>query len=222
MGWKDKLTFRQSQFVDHEVQGSKLRFYPNRIRVLHVLADVSRPVAAALASLFADQSRDSALNEKTMTEGETLIRESSVAAVSVDTIKMRAKEREDAIAKLVDAVSDKRNRLLIGQLLMDSLREEFPAHTDRPVPEVEEFLYGDGEGYEGIDLPTMGEMLTGWIKANSKVFGPVGEQVAARLGASLGGKFPSDSPSTGPTPTPGSSSRTESSQPSPEGSLSSS
>lgn len=213
MGWKDRFTFRERHFVTHEVGGIKFNFYPNRIALLHELAEVSKPIATALGALFADQSRDTASAEKVMLQGDTTIKETTLQSISPELAAHRAKERDDALKALLDAVSDPRNRLLIGKLLMDSLRDEFPFARDRHPGDVEEFLYGDGKDYAGLDTPALSGMVQGWIKANAKVFGPAGEMVAAQLKGQLGGIVAplSASPSENPEQPSGSSSKTPSS-----------
>lgn len=220
MGWKDRLTFREKHCVEHDVCGAKLRFYPNRIGLLHELAEVSKPVASALAALFVDRSGDATSTDKTMVQGDTTIRECSLQGVSPEIIRLRATEREAAVSALLTAVSDARNRLLLGRLLMDSMRDEFPYAADRPPAEVEEFLYGSAD-FPGLDVPALAAMVGGWIKANAKVFGAAGKQVADLVESRLVGAVrppspsPSESPSESPSPSDGSSSKTPSSQPSP-------
>ena len=224
MGWKDRFTFRERHFVEHEVCGQKLRFYPNRVGLLHDLAEVSKPVASALAAIFADRSQDAGMQEKISQQGDIVVKETLMQAVSAEIVTLRSKERDGAVGALLTAVSDPRNRILLGRLLMDSLREEFPYHSERPGIDVEEFLYGDGkpepDGYPGLDLPALTAAIGGWIKANAKQFGKMGEQVAAELAGRIGGARVSpsprrESPSETPSPEPGSTSRIPSSEPSP-------
>lgn len=221
MGWKNRGTFRDKHFVEHQVSGETLRFYPNRIALLQDLAELSKPIGAAIAGLFADRSSDSSQTEKVMVQSDTTIKESTFQAASVEVLQLRAREREQAVAALLDAVSNPKNRLLLGRLLMDSLREEFPyVNGERKPADVEAFLYG-GTECEPIDLPELAQLIAGWIKANAKQFGKVGEEIAARVRARLGGdvevspNLQSESPSESPTPSSGSSSRTHSSPPSP-------
>ena len=219
MGWKDKFTFRERHYVDHDVCGRSLRFYPNRIGLLHELAEVSRPLARALSTLFDDRSGDAAVSTKHMKQGDTEIKESTVQALSPELLLARAGEREKAISSLIDAVADRRMRLVVGRLLMDSLRDDFSYDRERAADQVEEFLDGDGKDYPGLDTPALVAMVSGWVRANSKVFGDAGERVAALARERLGG-LPGESPSEPPSTSAGSSSRTPSSTPSPGASLS--
>ncbi len=206
-GWKDRFTFRERFFVEHEVGPNTMRFYPNRVGLLHELAEVSKPLAKAITALLAPDER-AGFSEKVSQQGETIIKETSVPAASAEVLDQRARERDGAIEALVGAIANPRNRLLVGRLLMDSLREEFTYSSERSAAEVEEFLYGSKDGYDGLDLPTLGQLIAGWMRANARVFGPAGEALAARAGERLGGARAapaprSEFPSEIPSPVPG-------------------
>lgn len=214
MGWKDVKTYRSRESVEHEVNGVKLRFYPNRMRLLPDLTELSVPVAKALAELFDPSRHDAAMTEKVSKQGDIEVRESTVSAASPETAKARAGARDAALESLLLALGDARNRLRLGRLLMDSLAEEFPYVSERAPADVEDFLYGGKDGDSGLDLPLLTQLIAGWIKANAKQFSKVGELVAARLGDRLGGMVPvSPPPSPSMEETSGSSSKTPSSQP---------
>lgn len=219
--WKSRFTYSSKNAVEHEVNGNTLRFYPNRIGLLTELAEISKPIAHAMATLMGENqdrasvSKNQKQNPKRAKDGTESAEFSSdeivIQAVSVELADHRRKERDGAIDELLDGLTNKRNRLMLGALLMDSLREEFEFKKERPPAEIEEFLFGDGEEYQGIDMPILVEMVKGWLKANSKVFGAMGEQMGARVKAMLGA-LQNPSTSEGMTsPTDGSSSKTPSS-----------
>lgn len=216
--WKDRFTYNSKSAVEHEVNGGKLRFYPNRIGLLAELAEVSKPVAHALSALFGDGRNDTtSISEsykdkpkKDIKSGvetaESVVDKITVEALSPEIAGYRRKERDTAIDELLDGLTNERNRLLFGRLLMDSLRDEFSYKKDRPAPEVEEFLFGDGEKYEGLDTPMLVQMVTGWLKANAKVFGSVGEKMAGLVKGKLEALDPQSETMT--STADGSSSRT--------------
>lgn len=217
MSWKDVRTYRSRESAEHEVNGVKVRFYPNRMRLLPELTALSVPVGKALAELLDPSRSDSTMTEKRSTQGDILVVESSVIPAAPEVARARASARDAAIESLLTSLGDPRSRLSLGRLLMDSMADQFPYSADRPAVEVEEFLYG-GQGVEGIDLPLLAELVAGWIKGNAKQFTKAGEMIAARLGDRLGGAaaaFRTGSPSTTPEPSGGSDSRTPSSPPSP-------
>lgn len=195
--WKDRFAYNSKSAVEHEVNGHKLRFYPNRIGLLTELAEISKPIAHALATLFGDERGDAtSISEsykdkprkdlKTGIEtAESVVDKITVEAVTAEVANHRRGERNQAIDELLDGLTNERNRILFGRLLMDSLRDDFPYKKDRPPPEVEEFLFGDNEEYTGLDAPILVEMVTGWLKANAKVFGSTGEKVVGLVKGKL-------------------------------------
>lgn len=215
MGWKDRFTYKDRHYVEHAIAGRLMRFYPNRVGLLQDLAEISRPIAKALSALFAETRGDAGVITERIKDGTATGEKTTVQPISAELAKQRASERHGAIDALIESIGDDRNRLLLGRLLMDSLREEFPYVREREPKEIEEWLDGDGKEYPGIELPMLVELIQGWIKANSKVFGNVGEQVAALVKERIGG-FQSGSQSENPSPTVGSDSKTPSSEPSAE------
>jgi hypothetical protein len=186
--WKERFAYNTKSGIEHEVNGHTMRFYPNRIGLLTELAEISKPVAHALEVLMSDSRGDSTSVSEEHKEkprkgkdgietADFSVNKITVEAVSPAVADHRRKERHDAIDQLLDGVTNQRTRLLFGKLLMDSMREEFEYKKDRPLPEVEEFLFGDKEGYEGLDTPILVQMVVGWLKANAKCFGSAGEKV---------------------------------------------
>ena len=224
--WKDRFAYNSKSAVEHEVNGNKLRFYPNRIGLLTELAEISKPIAHALATLFGDARGDAtSVSErysdkprKDLKSGvetaESTVDKITVEAVSPEVADHRRKERDAAIDELLDGLTNERNRLLFGRLLMDSLRDEFPYKKDRPAPEVEEFLFGDGEQYQGLDAPQLVALVTGWLKANAKVFGSAGERVAGLVKGKLEALQAPSISGERTNPAGGYSSKTPSSEPS--------
>lgn len=210
--WKERFTYHEKHFVEREVAGRPMRFYPNRVALLHDLAEVSRPVARAMVSLMGDSRGDAGIVTERFREGGAEGEKTTVQPVSPEAAEQKRKERDCAIDDLL-SVADARNRLMLGRLFMDSMREVFPYARERSPMEVEEFL-------DSLDLEIMSEVSRGWIAANARVFGDAGERLAAQVRERLDG-LRGESPSESPSPTDGSSSRTPSSPPSAGGSPSS-
>lgn len=220
VAWKERFTYNQKSAVEHEVNGNQLRFYPNRMGLLTELAEMSKPIAHALLTLFGEARSDStSVSEsykdkprkdlKTGVEtSESVVDKITVEAVSPEIADHRRKERQGAIDELLDGFSSVRNKLLLGALIMDSLRDDFPYKKDRPAIEIEEFLYGDKGDYTGIDAPMLVQLVAGWLKANSKVFGPAGEQVAELVRGKLAALQNRSVSEPTTSPVDGSSSRT--------------
>lgn len=224
--WKDRFTYNSKSAVEHVVNGNTIRFYPNRIGLLTELAEVSKPIAHALATLFGEGRSDATSVSERYSDkprkdiksgvetAESTVDKITVEAVTPEVADHRRTERNKAIDELLDGLTNERNRTLFGRLLMDSMRDEFPYKKNRPAPEVEAFLDGDGERYEGLDMPMLVALVTGWLKANAKVFGSTGERLAGLVKGKLEAlQVPSTSGETTST-AGGSSSKTPSSEPS--------
>jgi hypothetical protein len=179
--WKQRFSVFNRHSVEHEVGGQTFVFYPNSVGLLAEVRDLSAPVAKALASLMADKSGDISSQVRKEREGGYEVEVITTNAVAPEITTMRLDRDAKSIQELIETVCDPKSRMVIGKLLMDSLRAEFEYKKNRSAGEVEEFLYGDGKEYEGIPIPELVQMIGGWMKANAKVFGETGERMVAVL-----------------------------------------
>ncbi len=215
MGWKDRVkTFQERRKVVGQIEGfGEVAFYPNRIAQLQQLRGLSETVMKCMGTLFADNRGDSDSMTETGTDDDGFqVQKTTVSAVSTDVLIYRASQQRQAIEEMF-SLADRRNLMLLGEMLMDSLREEFPYSRQRPPQDVEEFLFGasDDEAGDGaLDVTLFIALMQNWVKANSKVFGEMGEKlvglVKGRLQTVSGLE---EEPTSGP------SSKTVSSPPSP-------
>lgn len=208
-----RFTFRGKRYVEHKVGGEEFRFYPNRMALLEEARDLSAPIAKSISILFADESKDTKSNVKRQADGDFSMEDITTEAISEDMAKHRQRERDKAIETILESL-DARSIILVGKLFMDSLRDEFPYKKQRSGREVEEFLYGmegsDEEGeeqeYTGLDMPMLIQLFSGWMKANAKVFGELGEKLAGLVRGRLD-QLQGDSNLETTTPASGSSSK---------------
>jgi hypothetical protein len=207
-----KFTFRDKRSIKHQVNGQEFRFYPNRVGLLTEARDLAEPVAQAINTLFADQTKDTASNVKRQHEGDFFLEDIETQGISIEMAKHRQTERSKAISTILGTLADARSLILLGKLFMDSLRDEFEYKRERSAQEVEEFLYGDGEEYEGLDAPMLVEMFRGWMKANATTFGDAGESLVGLVRAKIDGLVAdSGQGSEKPDPTSGEPCKTPSS-----------
>lgn len=200
-----KFTFRDKRSIKHQVNGQEFRFYPNRVGLLTEARDLAEPVAQAINTLFADQSKDTSSNVKRQHEGDFFMEDIQTQGIDIEMAKHRQRERSQAISTILGTLADARSLILMGKLFMDSLRDEFPYKRERSVQEIEEFLYGDdeeGSEYEGLDMPVLVEMFQGWMKANATTFGDTGESLVGLVRTKIEGLVADseqDSETTNPT-----------------------
>ena len=214
MSWRKRFTFRDKRSIKHPVNGQEFRFYPNRMALLTQAKDIAEPVAQAINTLFADQSRDSGSAVKRTHEGDFFMEDIKTDPLDIEMSKHRQSERADAIKTIMGTLANTRSLMLLGMLFMDSLREDFPYAKERHPSEVEEFLYGD-EGddaeYTGLDMPVLVELFQGWMKANATTFGDTGESLVGLVKTKIEG-IVSEQSSAMTDPTNGEPSKTPSSQ----------
>jgi hypothetical protein len=214
MSWRKRFTFRDKRSIKHEVSGQEFRFYPNRMALLTEARDLSGPIAKAINTLFADQSRDNGSNVKRQHEGEFFLEDISTQPLSIEMAEHRMAERNGAIEQILNTLADSRSIILLGRMFMDSLRDDFEYKKDRSPADVEEFLFGEegaDDDYEGLDMPVLIELFQGWMKANATVFGEAGESMVGLVRKKLESLQISESSSETTDPTNGDSSKTPSS-----------
>lgn len=157
--WKDRLNFFKVAGVPANVQGVEVKFYPVSINDLMKMDKAIKELVSAVAALFPNTKNDNT-NIHRIVNGAT---ETVMEGADVDVIALRSRERQAAVARLVDAVASEDTRLTLAELLIASMREEFPNASDRPTPR--EFL-------ESTTPAAFYDLIQGFVKANKDILGP--------------------------------------------------
>lgn len=182
MSIAEKFRLLSPLSVDREIHGVKVTFYTCSVRTCARLSSLLSKLAGHFTTLLGSNSgRDQGTTEEVYAppEGETgeIMTKTVVQPINPDLAAFRSTQRENAVKGAVDALFDEKNRAAIGELLMDSLKDDFPRGTKRPVDECLAFV-------DEMDIPTFIEFLKGLAEANSKVFGDLGKE----LGRAVQGK----------------------------------
>ena len=202
----DHKLFLVPEGITREIAGKKVVFFPVSVNALLQLQTLAKPLSGALNVLFADTSGDAKQERKTFvvrpptTERPNKdalpldpVEESTsttVDAVSTDLVKFRAAQREAAIDKLIQAVTQEESQVAIGRLLMSSMREEFPQEITNE--DAREFM-------RLLPLERLKDCCMGLIEANKGVLGPL----AGRLSPMLARVVPqAENGEQSPTPLP--------------------
>lgn len=165
------LDFLTPKHQTSEINGVDVDFYPVSIVCAFDIKEAIKPLARAFASLLSDHSGDRGY---TSSKSEDGFEQTVVQPMKVDLAELRAKQRDSAILDLVDSVTERRSRVALGRLIMDSMRDEFPSRKHEQ-KDVEEFL-------ERVDVDSMVQLVKGVLKANARVFGPFGRKIGQLLG----------------------------------------
>jgi len=197
--WKDKLSFLSPTCITHEINGSNVNFYPISLGLAFRLRTVAKPLVLAIQTLFATDKNDTGSTQKTTKRGEdSYDSETILAPITPELAALRSKQTADAVASLVDSILGDENLKIVGEILMDSMRDHFPpGNRDNPPPS--EFI-------KEIEPSTAVQMLMGVLKANKGVFGPLEramsgwtEKIKQKVESRLGGVA---SESISPPPSP--------------------
>ncbi len=177
-----KFSFLAPRFEKAKVGDKELKFFAVSTRTLFKLKTLAGPIAQSLVTIMSGKSQDVKRSSRDFHDPTTgdMGSETTIDPISVNIIKIRDNQRAEAITQLVNAIADDENRYIIGELICDSLREEF---TDRPVKEdvIREFMDD-----EDMSLPALVEIMGGVIAANKGAFGPLAGPLAAKLKAAVG------------------------------------
>lgn len=177
--WKDK--FLPPKGTNHEVGGIDHVFYPVSVGCAVKLKALGGPLISALTTLFSKAGREDdvrkIVREFDATETEPAGRESVVEEINPELAKLRVDQRNEAIDSALEAVTSQANVGIVGDLIIDSMRDLFsPGDKDNP-PGIEVSKF--------FNVVQMREVLTGVGKANSEVFGPLAGKVTQVLGTVL-------------------------------------
>jgi len=175
-GWRAKTSLFEKKYVERQIGEATWRFYPVSVARLFQLRETIKTICGSASALFGSNKDDCGQQIEKITSNDGEIQRTNVEAIQPALAELRAKQRREGIRESIDSLLSDQNKLAIGRLLADSLREEFPRN-----PKDEEIV----EFIDGLDLGQMVEMLMGFAAANAKVFGPVGEKMRGALQSKL-------------------------------------
>lgn len=179
---KNKVTFLKPNFVTHEVNEGdtkkNYRFFPMSVGLFCKLDNTLTPLIQAVVTLFDDTARDNKFTRREVAnEHGSLDTEHITEATPVETLRFRHEQKQAAVVKIVSSFTGKTERLVMAELIMDSLAENFPrGEATNPTPEA--FL-GD------LPLPVLTDLLVGVAKANKGVFGPLAGTLQGKIEAAF-------------------------------------
>ncbi len=192
----------QPPYIEHDVRDARFRFYPISVSVLWKMRTFVEPISTAFRVLtggkndsdqLVDQSTDPETGEQRVT--------SQVSAVAPELAKFREEKIDSAIKAAFESFFADDMRMFVGEMIVDSLREEFNRGQARDLSVVKAVMDGGkigDEEFPGLDLETMTMMIEGLVKANAKVFGPFAKRAQELLGEKLNLRGLGDIPVPGP------------------------
>lgn len=155
------MSMFKSKSVISKVGDTDVEFFSLSFPTLFAMKSAVGPIAKVLSGIFSGRGLTGRFEQTK--DGETIINQQ---ALTPEMFKLRAEQSAATMRDAVEAIFSDQNRLLVGRILMDSMRG-LPQCPRKPsVPQIEEFL-------ADLDLGQIIEMLNGVAKANAEVFGPL-------------------------------------------------
>ncbi len=177
--WKEKLSCFSPNFIEHVVNGQKLHFYPVSVGMAFKLRTIGRPLARSLTVLFGSNDNDHGTKDiQIQNDHGGHDREISISPITDGLAKIRHEQKVDAVDKLIESLTSDENAAVISDIIMDSLRDQFPPDQPNARPPASEFI-------NEMPVPVLGGMIAGVMQANKDVFGPLTEKVASAASAAV-------------------------------------
>lgn len=183
--------------VDREINGKTVTFHTCSVRTCARLSSFISKMAGHLSVLMTSENRDQGkVEEDYQTKEGEIIQKTIVDPINPDLAELRVAKRKKAVEEAFSELMSEPNRALIGDLLMDSLKENFPRGEKRPADECLEFV-------DSMDVPTFIQFLIGLAAANAKVFGDLGKELSRAFQAKAGELLGTKAPASEARPTDG-------------------
>ena len=167
-----------------------LHFYPISMVAGFRLKKMSGPISKVIVGFFSKTAQDAGQKYVTTTDEKTGYRvvESSQESIAPNLAKYRAGQREEAIKETMEMLLEPSNAAVLGFLLMNSLREDFPRNETPSEAEAEDFI-------SQLEPGVLAEMLEAFYETNKKQFAPLAKRVIRKMQSEMA-LFKDDSPTT--------------------------
>lgn len=174
-----------------------LHLLPASVAMYPEMMEIVKPAIKSLARVWRGPqgqawSADQRSVVQTMHDEETgqPIQIIETDAISPDLAKLRAAEKQEAVAEALEALLSDNAREPIGRLLYDALRthaDDFPqpVQTDKAL----EFI-------NALQFSDLVELLVTFVKVNARVFGPLGKRMIALAREKMEGVLAAENLST--------------------------
>jgi hypothetical protein len=202
------MSMFKAKSVFSKVGDQDVEFFSLSFPTLFAMKSAVGPIAKVLSNLFRGARQDVGRFQEDSKDPKTggPVRVVQEQPISVEMAKLRYEQSQKTMTEAVEAIFADQNRLLIGRILMDSLRSSQPRRPS--VEQIENFL-------ADLDLGMVVELIQGVVKANAEVFGPLGSGWAAKAEALLRAQASSASPTSSAAPATNSESSAQAAPPVP-------
>jgi len=174
MSLRNILAFGNTNSIEREVAGETIQFYPISVRMLFRLKKIGKPLAKALAVLFRQDSTDTGLEQKTITDPASpgaKVEEILTHAISPKLADLRHNQSQKAIEELIDSITDPKNVDAMAEIVIDSMKAKEELKPRDLVDQVQ--------------IPVFLELAKCVLEANQGVLGPLVERIQSTIGRTV-------------------------------------
>jgi len=166
--------------VDVEINGETFQFYPLSLGSNHKLKNLAKPLASAISMLMADTTKDTGrrweefANKEDAAEGGATLASSKthIEAITPELAKYRTDQKEKAVEKILDCLTDPALSETVAYIIMDSMRGVFPVALNG---------HAFTDFKNKLTIQNTIALLKGVVQANASAFDPFLEPLKAAM-----------------------------------------
>lgn len=168
MSFADKFAALAPFSVEREIGGQSFKFYQCSLRAGARMAGVISKIAGHVSVLLVGDKQDCGQTIEDFTDDGVTVNKTTIDPINPDLAKLRVEQRAGALSGAISELVSKNNRQAMAELLMDSLRDEFPRKGRTSE---------DSDMFDDMDIPFYVEFIKGLFAANQKLLGGLGKEL---------------------------------------------
>lgn len=175
------LSFLSKKFVTRTIGDRSVKFYSCNASSLFALKEIVEPIAKGLVALFSANPNDVEITNQLQKDEKdgTLFTQDKSTAIDPELAKFRATQKITAITDILRGLGENVTKIVLAKLLMSSMRDE--GFEKDPDDHVALAFFNE------TDLDSLGEMVSGLIEINKKMFAPFLNRLPEKVKAALRG-----------------------------------
>jgi hypothetical protein len=177
--WKEKVAFLEaSKSIDKKINDETVTFYEISAGKIFDLKNLAGPIGRLIDAMQKNQNSIASKTSRYGAGGDEPAGEIiELKAIEPKLEEQQALRRQRAITELIDTLTDDKNVRVLGEIIMDSMKDIFPRGSADNPP--------GSEFIKSVSLPALGQLISGVIEANKGVFGPLGGKIVSQIESKL-------------------------------------
>ena len=177
MAIAERTKFLSKHSVDQVIEGVSFRFYSCSVKNTAPLADLIAELGGHASVLLSRHDSDigKLVEDFEDKKEKQTVAKTTMQPINPELAEMRAASRKKAVMGAIQSLLDTKHQVTLAELLIDSLRDEYPRGEPRPgTNDLQDWI-------NGMDVPVFLMFLTGLFRANAKMLGDLGNLFGGAL-----------------------------------------